>query len=377
MHRQTHALETFDDDAAFFGQTELLVAVKSFDLAAIRKRYLESRQRSKAGSVERRAPAPGGLVYMRIENGVMQQQEIVARFTEVRGVDFQQPNIAVSSENKIYVFDSENAHPTRIRHPWLSYIHTVKLSSDNKKCLVSSSGLDSILEFELGSGDCLWHWLAWEHGLNQAENPKTGETFLLTRDKDESQRLTKAGKKHQFIEDPGEQHLPTAQRAAFINSAEYTADGTVLATLFHKGEVIEIEQRSGAFTTVLDGLSKPHGGMPYKSGYLVTNTGGGNVQMKTPDTHTVFDFTKLPGKAAAVKDLEWLQSSHIKRNTVVTIDSNRTSFVFFDAEQKKRCMVAFDKNWAVQDFVFLTGDCQQNLATIKAWFKENQSGEND
>ena len=66
-----------------------------------------------------------------------------------------------------------------------------------------------------------------------------------------------------------------------------------------------------------------------------------------------YDFTNLPGKSESTKELEWLQTSHFQNEVIITIDSNRTAFVFFDIFAQKRMIVPFDTNWAVQDFVIL------------------------
>ena len=50
-------LSQFQRDHSFYGELNLLLTVKSFDLQAIRKRYLASKKNKRAGSVERRKVA--------------------------------------------------------------------------------------------------------------------------------------------------------------------------------------------------------------------------------------------------------------------------------------------------------------------------------
>lgn len=370
MKNKTYDINNFEENPNFFDRVELLVTVKSFDLSAIRQRYLKSRKRSRTGSVERRTPAQGGIVYLVIENGKIQTQEIITQIKEARGIDFNPPYLALSSEDQIFLFNAIIDKPTTIKHPWLSYIHTVHFNDDNSKLLVASSGLDSILEFDTNTLDCTWHWLAWEHGINHGQNPKTGDKFILTRNIAEAETLEKAGKNHFLVKNPGKQHLPTACRSAFINSAKYSRDGHIIATFFHEGKVMAINRETGEWDCLIAGLSKPHGGHEENEGYLVTDTAKGSVVYWTNSQKLSFEFRNLPGKASEVGELEWLQTSHVKDNTILTIDSNRNSFIFFDTTSQKRATILFSANWAVQDFVFLPEGSVELISRLKNWFEQ-------
>lgn len=370
MQTETIDLSTFEENSDYFGSSTLLLTVKSFDLQAIRKRYLKSKTRSKSGSVERREPALGGLVLVGIANGKIQEQTVLATYTEARGIDVRGDFLAVSSENKIYIFKSGENRPKIISHPWLSYVHTVKFNKDCSKILVASSGVDTLLEFDVNSGECLWEWLAWEHGLNRGENPETGESHILTRNPKEAITLKEQGEKVILIQNPNEEKLPTALRAAFMNSAEYESDEIILSTFFHFGEVRRIDKTTSNMEILIDGLSKPHGGMNYDDGYLVTDTAGGRVVLSQRNKKIVINFTDLPGKTEAVKDLEWLQTSHWKQNIIVTIDSNRTSLTFYDLDKEKQMHVPYNPDWAVQDFTFITPKQKGLLVKVEKYFEE-------
>ena len=310
MKISEYALKNFEEDQRHFDNTDLLVTVKSFDLLAIRKRYLESRKRNKAGSVERRAPAQGGVVAISIADGKIVKQKILAHITEARGIDVCGEKCVLSSEDKIFLFKDNEAVPVTIEHPWFSYIHTVKFNDDESRLLISSSGLDILFEYDLKSMSILWEWLAWEHGISKGENPEGGGSFVLTRDQEAADRMRAKGEKVKIITKPKEQQLPTALRAAFINSAEYGNKGEVLATQFHAGRVIRIDKSNGTFIPLIDGLTRPHGGMLFKDGYLATDTAGGGVVINSEKELSKFDFSTLPGKPDSARDIEWLQTSH-------------------------------------------------------------------
>jgi hypothetical protein len=110
--------------------------------------------------------------------------------------------------------------------------------------------------------------------------------------------------------------------------------------------------------------------MCYQNGYLATDTAGGGVVHKSAEQTVRYDFTNLSGKSESTKDLEWLQTSHYLGDTIITIDSNRTSFVFFDTAAKKRMLVPFNSNWAVQDFVILDSYAEMLFEKIEDYFKQ-------
>lgn len=343
-------LITFEQDAEYFGSCELMLTVKSFDLQAIRKRYLDSQKRAKTGSVERREPALGGIVYLKIVNGKVAEQKILAKLLEPRGIDAAKEQLALSSENRIYVFHTEGNRPYVIDDSWLSYIHTVRFNKTMTRLLVTSSGVDTILEFDLSDGKKTWEWVAWENGFNQGENPVNGEKHFLTRSEQEAEALRRENKTVYLVKNPQKEHLPTAMRAAFMNTAEYGKQGEILATLFHHGWVLRIPRDMDGSGVLIEGLSKPHGGVYFQDGYLVTDTGGGRVVHRSGDNFVEYLFYNLPEKDPLVGDMEWLQTSRPLGEFIITVDSNRNNLTFFDPRKKKRMHISYDKNWAVQEF---------------------------
>lgn len=366
MKNQSFDISFFEEDPTLTENIQLIVAVKSFDLQAIRKRYLASRNRSKSGSVERRQPAEGGLVLMTIKNGKIIQSEIIAKLIEPRGIDLHRAISAVSSENKIYLFNNQSTAPLIIEHEWLSYIHTVRFNRDSSKLLVSSSGIDSILEFDTKTGEKEWEWNAWENGFNEGENPETGEKHILTRSSADKELYKNI--KVMLIDDPKNQTLPTALRAAFINSAEYESSGNIIATFFHHGFVLEISKNDSSQNILFDKLSKPHGGMTNGRHKMVTDTGGGRVILGQSGKKVEYLFSHLPGKAKDVRHLEWLQFSRLHGNNIITIDSNRNSFIIIDIKNQKRMTVSFNPNWALQEFQIIENESLLTIKSMKSWF---------
>lgn len=353
MDKNRIDLADFEKDATFYGQLELIVTVKSFDLQAIRKRYIVSRKNrsGKAGSVERRTPSLGGIVILSISEGAIVEHSVLARLKEPRGIALNQTSLAIAAENEIFVI-TESGVVQNLQNDWFSYIHTVQFHPENPhRILISSSGLDLIFEYDLLTDECTYEWLAWEHGFNTAIDPSTKEQILLTRNKSEAERLSASGNNVLLIDNPAGQALPTAKRAAFINSCSYKNNETLLATFFHEGKVYAIDKASGTSSVVMDGLKNPHGGQQYRQGFLATSTAEGEVVIQSKEQEVRVHWPTLPGKESALGELEWVQNTHPVHNFLVAIDSNRTSFIIFDPHQRKYDQIPYPSDWAIQDFV--------------------------
>ncbi len=348
-------LSTYRRNQNFYAPKMFMVTVKSFDLQKIRARYLKSRKSKtgRIGSVERREVTRGGLVFIEISAGRITKSDILAYLPEPRGIDIAENMLAVSSENTVHIFSPGRV--SMIEDPWFSYIHTVQFDKQKspEHLLVSSSGFDCIFEYSLHKRERSWEWFAWENGFNKGFDPQSGEDIFLTRQKEVASAYEDAGIKHLFINDPQNQSLPTANRAAFINSVVYDTleENKLLATFFHEGAVYGIDMQNGRSEKIIDGMKSPHGGRNYRDTYMATSTATGEVLMSAGDE--VYSFASLPGKAAELGEMEWLQNSAPLDDCIITIDANRNSFVLFDPDHKLIDMVPFDPDWAIQDIAEL------------------------
>ena len=357
-------LSKYKKDKNFYPGIRLLVTIKSFDLKAIRERYLKSRNKksNRTGSISRRETAIGGLAEITIENGKVTHQEIFTKVPEPRGIDSHEHITAFSSENKVHILHGDQLKT--LTNPWFSYIHTVDIDrSSEDKLLISSSGFDCIFEYEIYNEQCTYEWFAWENGFDHGIDPETGEKLYLTRNPEIASKYDREDKNYLLIDDPGNQVLPTAKRAAFINSVVYdpTEKDNFIATFFHEGAVYQIDRESGHSKKILDGLNNPHGGMKLQSGKVMgTSTKGGEVVINENNTQYRYDFSKIPGKPEFLSDFEWIQNSIItKQGNIISIDSNRNSFVIFNAEKNLIDFISYDENWAVQDIIENAADTVQ------------------
>jgi len=347
----------FEIDPEFFEDRNFLVTIKSFDLKAIRARYVESKKNKsgRRGSVERRDPGVGGLAFVSIRGGRIAEVEVLHRLKEPRAIDVRDHRIALGAEDTVYVFEDGKTY--RIKYPWFSYIHTVAFSPTNPHAvLIASSGLDCVFEFDYRSGKLLWEWFAWEHGFNKSFRADGTEQYLC-RTLDQANALRADGKEPRWIKDPAQDFLPTAERAAFINSVAYRADEApeILATFFHEGALYRIHRETGNATPQVSDMKSPHGGKHLGGEeWLVTSTATGEVVVQNGSQERRVGFANLPNKATEMGNSEWLQNTVSFGSDFITVDSNRNSFVLYNLEKKKLALLPFDANWAVQDLVVTT-----------------------
>jgi len=356
-----HFLKDWQKDSQFYGDLKLLMTIKSFDLQAIRQRYLESKKNAsgKGGSVERRAVSLGGLAQVSIKHGRLQEDWVKEDLKEPRGLASSTNKWAYSVEDRVIVYDDNRRYS--FSYPWFSYIHTVNFHPQKEDCiLVTSSGFDCVFEFNYKTGNLNWEWFSWEHGLDLGHS-KDGSSTRITRKGGVYKALQEKGESALLISDPKTDHLPTAQRAAFINTAVYDGGEHFLATLFHEGTVRSVDIKSGASEVVLAGMKSPHGAKRLADDSLLcTNTGGGEVwHLKEQSLHR-YAFADLPGKAAAMQGVEWLQNTIAVKDYFISIDANRNALVLFSPAQKVYDMIPFSDDWAVQDLA----EMQDGIASI-------------
>lgn len=348
MYRERIDLNSFKREAGFYGELELLATVKNFDLQAIRARYLASKKNknSRTGSVERRAPALGGILSFSLSEGKIQHQSTLTELKEPRGIASKGELLAFSSENKVYLIEGDEIR--LIEDPWFSYIHTVDFNSAADRLLVSSSGFDLILEYDLTSLERSAEWWAWENGFDKGLDPKTGEQVTLSR-----KEIAGTGPVR-LIQDPLKDSLPTAMRAAFINSVEYDQanEGAYIATFFHEGKVFRIDTYSGKAEAIIQDLKNPHGGTSWGNVSMATSTRTGEVILQEGDQERSFSFGQLPGKPEELGNEEWIQNSkRLADGSIISIDSNRCSWVIFHPEKELIDIIPYPDNLAVQDLV--------------------------
>jgi hypothetical protein len=357
----------FKRDNSFYGEIDLLITIKSFDLKAIRARYLKSKNNKskRTGSVERRAVTEGGVANISISKGEITSLNVLAKLPEPRGIDYHNGIIALSSEDKVFIIKENKIYT--ITDPWFSYIHTCKINPfDTSKVLVSSSGFDCIFEYDYINNIKTFEWFAWENGFEYGIDPESGEKIFLTRKPEKALEYKQKGINHLLIKGGKDSFLPTSKRAAFVNSVVYNPNNKeeILATYFHEGAVYSINRNTATANIVLSGLTNPHGGCMKQDNIMATSTKSGELVIKDEQSQSRYSFKKLSGKEEVLGDFEWIQNSIVMGDNIISIDSNRNAFVVFNPTKKVYDIISFDDNWAVQDLI-LSKSIDNNISLIE------------
>jgi hypothetical protein len=150
-----------------------------------------------------------------------------------------------------------------LTHPWFNAIHSVDVTPWNTY-LLASAGSDLIVEVT-ESGEIVWDWFGPEHGYDRA--PEGAPTFF---DRGADYRTMRRS---------------TAEQAMHVNSAIAASEETVLATLFHQGQLVAIDRRTGRAAVKVGGLSRPHGVHRRDGGYLLSDTLGHRVVLLDPEAN--------------------------------------------------------------------------------------------
>lgn len=347
MGLQTVDITTFRRDKSFYPELQLLLTIKSFDLKEIRKRYLLSRQNQsgRTGSGGKRPTAIGGIAALTLRNGTI-SVEMLAHLSEPRGITSNERYLCISSENKVFVISAYGIRT--LTNPWFSYIHGLDIDQ-NDKLLISSSGFDMVFEYDLGTFRPSFEWCAWEHGFNKSVDPMNREHVLITRDEKEFKQYHEQGQKAMLISDPAIHSLPTARRAAFINSVTYHTENqdSFAATFFHEGAVYEIDKCNGGVVRRMHGLTNPHGGRYHRGEWIAASTAQGALIR----SNKAFSIRNLPGKPPELAEMEWVQNVAVLGELYILIDSNRCALILLHLDKQLYDVLPLDEQWAVQDML--------------------------
>ncbi len=136
-------------------------------------------------------------------------------------------------------------------------LHTLTLTVSGK-LLVVSTGTDSILEVDFGDAEqAIWEWLATEQGYDV--NP-AGQRRIIDRQLNYQSIIT-----------------TTPEHTTHVNTALNDQPNRILATLFHQGELIEIDSQSKKSKILLSGLKSPHNIRRTKGGFILSDSRANRV----------------------------------------------------------------------------------------------------
>ena len=331
-------ISTFKEDPYLGNNIPLLLQLKGFNRRERIKRRNDQMVKGESGSPTERKIAEGALYVVDNLQGCdfLSANNAVFELTlpDPRGMAVSDTDLFIGSVNQILRLQ-ENGSTSVIKYPWFAFIHSLQLSNDSQKILITSPGFDRIIEMETNTAIPVWEWSAWDHGYDKTHSSgkKIFSEFISPKD---------------FTSGLG---LPPGDRTAFPNSAVYLNDKTILATLFYDG-IIKIDKETGQATPVLENLSHPHGIRKYNGGFIVTNSGSGTVLIMNDQLRVTqeLSFNNLPYKSKEAGSTEWLQNViPLNSNLLAVIDSNRASIFIVNLRNKSMRRIPYDPDWVIQE----------------------------
>lgn len=193
---------------------------------------------------------------------------------------------------------------------WLSRTHDGNL-------LVTATGIDAILKVSMDMPErLLSSWFATERGYGRTPS---GERRFIDREIF-----------HQGIE------YCTPQHTTHINSAVEHDKDRILATLFHQGDLVEIDLCGGGCSVILSGLKNPHAIRKASFGYILSDTNNGRI-IKL-DKNLKF-IGELKGK------FDWLQDAiELESGNFVVADVNNGRLIVMSNKGSSidQCVYGYD-----------------------------------
>lgn len=172
------------------------------------------------------------------------------------GIVVRDDEVSVASWNQeciVVLRDGETVD--RITHPWFNHMLGMSLT-DTGNYLVASAGSDLVAEIG-PDGQIVWAWFGPEHSYDRC--PDGASTFC---DRRADYRTVRPA---------------TSEQATHVTSATQASDKSVLATLFHQGQLIAIDRTTGDATIKVEGLSRPHAIHRRDGGFLLSDTLGHRI----------------------------------------------------------------------------------------------------
>lgn len=220
-----------------------------------------------------------------------------------------------------------------LNNQYFNCIHGLAGSIDSKLWVVAT-GIDAVLKVDVDEpAQILSSWFATENGYDTSVNG--------------GKRYIDRTINHQGVDD-----YSTPEHTTHINSVlEFTKD-KLLGTLFHQGELIEIDVKTGRTRTILNGLREPHNVRKTSFGYIVSDTNGKRIIKLNASLQPVGEIS---GEFDWIQDAVELENKNIaladaNNGRIVIVDNNSNivqEYVF--GENKKRVGVLL--NIKVEDAI--------------------------
>lgn len=302
----------------------------------------------------------------------------IVKGTDPRGFDVNRNNIAAiafSSEIRIFQMKSQKLIK-KITHPKFLGLHSLVFSKTNPNLiLVTSTAAERILKIDIRDDRILWEWNPWEHGYakNKAGliQVEKGDSILKRNNvrifkNSEIVKAIESGKDIvvpegevwvqtiDFEKDTDSLPLISWQKNVSVNWANFSdTPGKIHATLFKVNKVVEIDEITGEIRLIDDDTRRPHGFVPFASGYITSDTVNGRVKFYDKDFNLsrIYYFKNFPIREGLEdRKVEWIQHTYpISESLLATIDQRRNHLYIWNPTHKIYTVYPYNPEWSIHE----------------------------
>jgi hypothetical protein len=304
---------------------KLLITYSHENFSALQSYWSRYSRPGQAGTVRRENDSSWGG---RVEILDWQTKEVCATapVSRARGAFIDDSGFVICGYNEISIHDEELRKQFVVTSPLFCNLQTV--SSYGNGYVVASSGIDSILEVSAAFDvSVLWH------------APSAGYRRL----RDGSPRSVDLAADHRA------QYYSTVEQTTHVNGAVHVhARNSVVATLFHQGELVEVDS-SGVSRVLADGFSYPH--CPrIRDGvlYFADSRGGGIVECSLADLRPT-RCIDLSDHSSWIQSVRWIP----QLNSYLVADSNNRRMLQVSEEGTVLDSWHVGRDWRIYDVALI------------------------
>lgn len=361
-------LATYTLDQTLGAELQVFVTIKGFNQAAIVQKIMERKGEKSLGltasdNASQRRYSTGKILMTDLDRGCFDDALLLVGAPSIDCLEpyhvaVKEPCLAYTAGPEFKLMDLRLGQTHTFTNEWMAYLHTVDFSADGQHMLTISTGFDTIQEVDLRSNQCSWEWNAWDYGFTYS--PRIQAHFVRTHQQAAQIRAIEPRAKVTVIDDPTlwpREGLPTQETPLNLNGVFYGLHDQILATAYHRPELFVIE-RSGDYRLINLDLHHPHSFLPIAipghTGYMVTNTGAGQLFLLDEDFQVVrkIDVTALPANAAQKHSFgEWVQTVSLldaQRGYFAAVDALRAGIHLIDVPNRRRRFIANPPHWTIQ-----------------------------
>lgn len=193
-----------------------------------------------------------------------------------------------------------------LNNNYFNCIHFLSQSYDKRYLWVVATGIDAVIKVDIDNPNkVLASWFATESGYPISANG--------------SPRFIDKNINHQGIDD-----YSTPEHTTHINSVLEYKPNKLLGVLFHQGELVEIDIKSGKTKTILSGLKQPHAIRKASFGYIISDTNGGRIIKLN-------SFLQVIGEING--NFNWIQDAiELRNGNIAVADANNGRIVIVNSK---------------------------------------------